>query len=172
MVTISTFIGRRFAIVIGSVLGGAMIYPWAFIKGIHGSWCIVPIHLSELSPPQFRSLVTGLAYQLGNLCASASFTIDSTLGEKFPISIEGEDDVYDYAKVMLIFMGCVLVYLIIITVIGPENRGADLDVGRDEIFDDDGIHDVTNKSTDSIEHIENEKNEEKNNYWACELNKI
>lgn len=44
--------------------------------------------------------------------------------------------------------------------IGPENSGADLDVERDEILNDDDIHDVFHKPTDSIEHINNKKNEE------------
>lgn len=171
---ISTFIGRRLAIVVGCVLGGAMIYPWAFIKGsginagafflqagVQGAWGVVPIHLSELSPPQFRSFVTGLSYQLGNLCSSASSTIESTIGERFPIHREGEDDMYDYAKVMLIFMGCVFAYLIIVTVFGPENRGADLGIERDEILDDDDIHDVTQKSIDSIEQYKPQKDEKK-----------
>ena len=170
----STFIGRRVAIVVGCVLGGAMIYPWAFIKGsginagafflqagVQGAWGVVPIHLSELSPPQFRSFVTGLSYQLGNLCSSASSTIESTIGERFPIHREGEEDIYDYAKVMLIFMGCVFAYLIIVTVFGPENRGADLGIERDEILDEDDVHDVTQKSIDSIEQYKPENNEKK-----------
>lgn len=161
---VSTFVGRRLTIVFGCILGGAMIYPWAFTKGpginagafflqagVQGAWGVIPIHLSELSPPQFRSFVTGMSYQLGNLCSSASSTIESTIGERFPISRPGEEDIYDYAKVMLIFMGCVFAYVIVITVIGPENRGADLGIERDEVLDED-INDVTQKSIESVEN--------------------
>ena len=146
----STFIGRRLAIILATILCAAVIYPWAFIPnagsafafqfGIQGAWGVVPIHLSELSPPQFRSFVTGVAYQLGNLCSSASSTIEATIGERFPISGKGPD-VYDYGKTMAIFMACVLVYQLIIIFIGPENRGADLGIERDDILDEDAYED-------------------------------
>ncbi|XXZ97643.1 hypothetical protein QA089_000119 [Meyerozyma guilliermondii] len=146
---ISTFIGRRLAIIIACILGGAMIYPWAFIKGsginagvfflqagVQGAWGVIPIHLSELSPPEYRSFVAGTAYQLGNLCSSASSTIEATIGQKFPLRGE-EGDVYDYAKVMAIFIACVFVYVILITFFGPENRGAAMGVERDEYLVED-----------------------------------
>lgn len=154
---LSTFIGRRLAIIIACILGGAMIYPWAFIKGsginagvfflqagVQGAWGVIPIHLSELSPPEYRSFVAGCAYQLGNLCSSASSTIEATIGQRFPLKgVEG--DVYDYAKVMAIFIACVFTYVILIVFFGPENRGASMGVERDEyleeIDDDKSIED-------------------------------
>ncbi|ODV61919.1 MFS general substrate transporter [Ascoidea rubescens DSM 1968] len=135
----TNFIGRRFAIIICCIGGGAMIYPWAFVRNdginagvlflqffVQGAWGTCPLHLSELSPPHFRSFVTGVSYQLGNLASSASSTIEAAIGERFPIFIEGKEDVYDYAKVMAIFMGCVFVFLLVVALFGPENRGADL----------------------------------------------
>ncbi|CAK7896864.1 carboxylic acid transporter protein homolog [[Candida] anglica] len=154
----STYIGRRFAIIIAAILGGVMVYPWAFVRnsginagafflqaGVQGAWGVVPIHLSELSPPQFRSFFTGVSYQLGNLCSSASSTIVSTLGERFPLPELGED-VYDYAKVMAIFVGCVFGYMIIITFVGPEYRGANLDVSRNDELEIDDV-----KASESLE---------------------
>lgn len=145
----STFIGRRTSIIIASILAGAMIYPWAFVKGnginagafflqfgVQGAWGVVPIHLSELSPPQYRAFVTGVSYQLGNLCSSASSTIESTIGERFPIDVPGKEDVFNYGKVMAIFIGCVTGYMILITFIGPENRNADFDIDRDDYLSD------------------------------------
>ena len=129
---LSTFIGRRTAILIGNVFAGAFIYPWAFKPmwvtaffmqfGIQGSWGVVPIHLSELSPPQFKTFVTGVAYQLGNLVSSASSTIEATIN----------DTLDDYGKTMAIFIGAVIAYLMFIVFIGPENRGADLSIARDD----------------------------------------
>ena len=40
----------------------------------------------ELSPGSFRTFVVGTAYQLGNLVSSASSTIESTIGERFPLA--------------------------------------------------------------------------------------
>ncbi|KAK6459382.1 major facilitator superfamily domain-containing protein [Scheffersomyces xylosifermentans] len=147
---LSTFIGRRLAILGATIIAGALIYPWAFIPnagsafglqfGVQGAWGVVPIHLSELSPPQFRSFVTGVSYQLGNLCSSASSTIEATIGERFPIKGAGPG-VYDYGKTMAIFMGCVCAYQIIIILLGPENRGADLGIERDDVLDEYSFHD-------------------------------
>lgn len=144
---LSSFFGRRFIIILSCIGGGALIYPWAFLKGtainagvfwlqffVQGAWGCVPVHLSELSPPQFRSFVSGIAYQLGNLASSASSTIESTIGEKFPLYDDNgnlREGVYDYGKVMAIFVGCVFGYLLLITFIGPENRGADLSFKED-----------------------------------------
>lgn len=144
----SGFIGRRLAIVICCIGGGAMIYPWAFVNNsginagvfflqffVQGAWGVIPIHLSELSPPEFKAFVVGVSYQLGNLASSASSTIESTIGERFPIYDENgvqKKDVYDYGKVMAIFIGCVFAYVLIITVVGPENRNGNIVYQIDE----------------------------------------
>ncbi|QPG73250.1 hypothetical protein FOA43_000558 [Brettanomyces nanus] len=135
----SSFVGRRLTIIICCIVGGALIYPWAFLDSdainagafflqfcIQGAWGVVPIHLSELAPPSFRSFVVGVAYQLGNLASSASSTIESTLGEDFITKSPSGKRIYDYAKVMAIFVGCVFVYVIFITFVGPERRNASL----------------------------------------------
>ncbi|CUM63797.1 uncharacterized protein PRCAT00001381001 [Priceomyces carsonii] len=158
----STFIGRRMAIILACILGGCMIYPWAFIDGtainagafflqagVQGAWGVIPIHLAELSPPQFKAFVTGTSYQLGNLCSSASSTIEATIGERFPLSNPKHGADYDYAKTMSIFMGCVFAYVIFIVFFGPENRGADLSVDRDEYIDEYGT-DAERRSFDSV----------------------
>ncbi|SCU83143.1 LAFA_0D01970g1_1 [Lachancea sp. 'fantastica'] len=132
---VSSFIGRRCAIFLCCLGGGALLYPWGFISSprglnpavfflqffVQGAWGVVPIHLTELSPVEFRAFVTGVAYQMGNMISSASSTIEATIGERFPI--EGKEDAFDYGKVMCIFMGCVFAGLLITTVLGPENKG-------------------------------------------------
>lgn len=151
----STFLGRRLTIICACILGGAMIYPWAYSRGsginagafflqagVQGAWGVIPIHLSELSPPAYRSLVVGLAYQLGNLASSASSTIESTIGERFPITLPDGKPGYDYSKVMSIFIGAVFGFVILITLIGPENRGADFDLERDKILTEEEDEDV------------------------------
>lgn len=132
----SNFLGRRFSIVLCCILGGALIYPWAFVTngginaavfflqfGVQGAFGVIPIHLSELSTPayEYRSFIVGISYQLGNLASSASSTIESTIGERFPLKSKG-DGVFNYGKVMAIFMGCVFGYVLLITFIGPEMR--------------------------------------------------
>ncbi|CEP21602.1 Carboxylic acid transporter protein homolog [Cyberlindnera jadinii] len=138
----SGFLGRRSGIIICSILGACMIYPWAFVRNsginagvfflqffVQGAWGVIPIHLSELSPPEFRAFVVGVSYQLGNLASSASSTIESTLGERYPLYDDNGDvieGVYDYARVMAIFVGAVFCYVILIAFIGPENRHSNI----------------------------------------------
>ncbi|KAF5092771.1 hypothetical protein D0Z00_004423 [Geotrichum galactomycetum] len=135
---LSQFVGRRLCIMVCCIIGGALIYPWAFIHNnginasvfflqfcVQGAWGVVPVYISELSPPNFRTLIVGTAYQLGNLASSASSTIETTIGEQFPLydshgmQIVGK---FNYGKVMAIFMGCVFGYELLVTFIGPERR--------------------------------------------------
>ncbi|KAK9236469.1 major facilitator superfamily domain-containing protein [Lipomyces kononenkoae] len=144
----SDIVGRRLAIIIGCVFGGALIYPWAFVRNngimaaafflqfmVQGAWGVIPIHLSELSPPALRAFVVGLSYQLGNLASSASSTIEATIGTHFPLESQPGVTVkrYNYAKVMAIFMGCVFGFVLIVAFLGPENRSADISVERDDL---------------------------------------
>lgn len=132
--------GRRFGIVVCCLMGSAFIYPVFFkhdqatIMGcgfflqfaIMGCWGIAPIHLFELTAGSpYRTMLSGLAYQLGNLASSASSTIESTIGSTFPIP--GKKGAYDYGKVMAIFMGCVFFFLLMCAVLGPERYHRDLD---------------------------------------------
>lgn len=68
----------------------------------------------------------GTAYQLGNLASSASSTIEAKMGERFPLSGSGKTVRYNYGLVMSIFMGCVYVYVIVLTFLGPEKLGRDM----------------------------------------------
>lgn len=163
----STFIGRRLAIIMACILGGAMIYPWAFSKGTginagafflqagtQGAWGVAPIYLMELSIPEYKSLMIGLSYQLGNLCASASSTIEATIGERFPIDDPSKEAVYDYAKVMSIFMGCVYAYNILMTIAGPETRNRGFGFVHNIEDDNESIEEPVERVKSDFEHVE------------------
>jgi SHS family lactate transporter-like MFS transporter len=141
----SSIFGRRFSIVFICVIGGALLYPYTFVSServmaaaffeqfcVQGAWGVIPIHLMELSPGSFRTFVVGTSYQLGNLVSSASSTIEATIGERFPLPPKGKTPRYQYGKVICIFMGCVYLYVIILTIAGPEYRGRNFDVAADE----------------------------------------
>jgi MFS transporter, SHS family, lactate transporter len=140
----SQIFGRRFSIVLISIIGGALLYPYtytgttkviapAFFEQfcVQGAWGVIPIHLMELSPGSFRTFVVGTSYQLGNLVSSASATIESTIGDRFPLPPKGKTKRYQYGKVICIFMGCVYIYVIILTLLGPEFRNRHFDVSHD-----------------------------------------
>ena len=57
----------------------------------------------ELVNSTHRTLLSGVAYQLGNLVSSASATIEAKIGERFPL--KDQPGMFDYGKVMCIFVG-------------------------------------------------------------------
>ncbi|KAB5532498.1 sugar transporter family protein [Coniochaeta sp. 2T2.1] len=140
----SQVFGRRFSIIVMSIIGGALLYPYTFVSTeaimaaaffeqfcVQGAWGVIPIHLMELSPGAFRTFVVGTSYQLGNLVSSASSTIESTIGERFPLPPKGKTLRYNYGIVICIFMGCVFAYVILLTFIGPEHLRRKFDVAHD-----------------------------------------
>src|SRR5450432_609703 len=113
----SQIFGRRFCIVVLCIVGSALIYPYTFVSGpgiyvaaffeqfcVQGAFGIIPIHLLELSPVAFRTFFVGTSYQLGVLIASASNTIETHIGERYPLPPKIEDGkvtlIYDYSLVI------------------------------------------------------------------------
>jgi SHS family lactate transporter-like MFS transporter len=105
------------------------------------SWGVVPIYLSEIAPPAFRASFAGVAYQLGNMVSSAAAQIEARGGEN--IKLKGTNTP-DYATVQGILIGCVIAWMMVFVVLGPEaqsahfeqakvavQRGAGKVVGRD-----------------------------------------
>nr|QFR37105.1 MFS transporter [Cyberlindnera americana] len=139
---IQEVLGRRLSIILCCILGGAITYPammiqtnsavlgacFFFFFSVLGVWGVIPAHLSELSPPDARVLVSGLAYQLGNLASSASSTIETRLAKNWPLEFnsEGVAIKLDYAKTIACFTGAVFVYTLIMTLLGPEKFHRDL----------------------------------------------
>jgi len=167
----SQIFGRRFSIVVMCVLGGALLYPYGFIRSnsvmaaaffeqfaVQGAWGVIPIHLMELSPASFRTFVVGTSYQLGNLASSASSTIEARISERFPLpGLANGQQRYQYGKVIAIFMGCVFAYVIILTFVGPERRGRGMHASDDnemtEAIDETHHGHYTSKRADE-EHVE------------------
>ena len=50
---------------------------------VQGAWGVVPVHLNELSPPDFRGTFPGLVYQLGNFAAAYAAQQQAWLAEQF-----------------------------------------------------------------------------------------
>lgn len=141
----SQVFGRRFSIIVISIVGGALLYPYTFVQNknviaaaffeqfmVQGAWGIIPIHLMELSPGPIRTFVVGTSYQLGNLVSSASSTIEATIGSRFPLPpMDDGTKRYEYGKVICIFMACVFGYVILVTLLGPERLGRNFDAEHD-----------------------------------------
>jgi MFS transporter, SHS family, lactate transporter len=151
----SQIVGRRFSIIVMCVLGGAIVYPYTYVANkkviaaaffeqfaVQGAWGVIPIHLTELSPGAFRTFVVGTSYQLGNLVSSASSTIESTIGERYPLPpLPNGTARYEYGKVICIMMGAVYIYTMVVAFLGPEYLGRRLDAQADRDFEDAVGHD-------------------------------
>jgi SHS family lactate transporter-like MFS transporter len=128
--SLSSRIGRRKGIAIAATLSLLMIYPWAYTYTVatlalgaflmqfmvQGAWGIVPVHLNELSPNAVRAILPGLVYQTGNFISSLTPTL---------LSRWSEANEKNYAQTMSIFIACVAVLLVLVTILGPEAKEKD-----------------------------------------------
>ena len=125
--------GRRRLIILSAAFGMLLIPLWIFapttallIMGgfliqfmVQGAWGVVPVHLNELSPPEFRGTFPGLAYQLGNFAAAYAAQQQAWLAEHFRMA-NGEPN---YALTMALVEAIVFLVIIFLAAIGREERG-------------------------------------------------
>jgi MFS transporter, SHS family, lactate transporter len=125
--------GRRRAIILSAICGMLLIPIWIFAPGtgllilggfliqfmVQGAWGVVPVHLNELSPPDFRGTFPGLAYQLGNCAAAFAAQQQAWLAEHFRTA----DGNPNYALTMAMVESVVFLAIIILAAIGREERG-------------------------------------------------
>jgi SHS family lactate transporter-like MFS transporter len=125
--------GRRRVIILSAMCGMLLIPLWIFAPNttllilggfliqfmVQGAWGVVPVHLNELSPPDFRGTFPGLAYQLGNFAAAYAAQQQAWLAERF----RGTRGNPNYALTMAVVECVVFLAIILLTAIGPEKRG-------------------------------------------------
>ncbi|HKP03696.1 MAG TPA: MFS transporter [Chthoniobacterales bacterium] len=125
--------GRRRVIILCAIGGMLLIPLWIFAPNtallmlggfliqfmVQGAWGVVPVHLNELSPPAFRGLFPGLAYQMGNFAAAYAAQQQAWLAEKFRLP-NGEPN---YALTMALVQCVVFLAVIILAAVGREKRG-------------------------------------------------
>src|SRR5436853_1416371 len=125
--------GRRRCIILSAVCGMLLIPAWIFSPGtplliaggflmqfmVQGAWGVVPVHLNELSPAEFRGTFPGLAYQLGNFAAAYAAQQQASLAYHFR-DANGNPN---YALTMALVECFVFLAIILLAAIGPEKRG-------------------------------------------------
>ena len=125
--------GRRRSIIICAVCGMLLIPAWIFAPGtalliaggflmqfmVQGAWGVVPVHLNEVSPADFRGTFPGLAYQLGNFAAAYAAQQQAWLAERF----RTEEGTPNYALTMALVECVVFLAIIVLAAIGHEERG-------------------------------------------------
>ena len=100
-------------VTVGGLAAGAFCMQFA----VQGAWGVVPAHLNELSPGAVRGTFPGLAYQLGNLCASSIVPLQATLAERPD---------WNYSGALGWFVGVAAVILAAVALAGPEARAEPL----------------------------------------------
>ena len=125
--------GRRRVIILSAACGMLLIPLWIFAPStgllivggfliqfmVQGAWGVVPVHLNELSPLDFRGTFPGLVYQLGNFAAAYAAQQQAWLAEQFRLP-NGRPN---YALTMAMVQSIVFVAVIVLAAIGPEKRG-------------------------------------------------
>src|SRR5438477_2354402 len=125
--------GRRRVIILCGIFGMLLIPLWIFAPNtallvmggfliqfmVQGAWGVVPVHLNELSPGEFRGTFPGLAYQLGNFAAAYAAQQPAWLADRFR-DANGNPN---YALTMALVECFVFLAIILLAAIGPEKHG-------------------------------------------------
>ncbi|KAF1936838.1 carboxylic acid transport protein [Clathrospora elynae] len=133
----SQWFGRRRMIVCAALMSSFLIPAWILptterglsASGfmiqffIQGAWGVIPIHLSELSPPAFRSSFVGITYQLGNMISSPSAQIVNAVAEATMISTSKGTKAPAYGPVMGVATAIIAIGIAVTTALGPEKKG-------------------------------------------------
>lgn len=171
---VSQSIGRRRAIVIACLCAAALIPGWVLPETkaglaagsfflqfmVQGAWGVVPVHLNELSPPQFRAAFPGIAYQIGNAISSPAAEIVTGLSEHYKITYKGKQ-VEAFGPVMGIATSIIAVSLAFWAAIGKEHKGSHFEVAHAAGYSDEepaagsstGVTDPEKNSRDDDEKV-------------------
>lgn len=134
----SQWIGRRRAMILSCFFCCCLIPAWVLPSSeggleaggfmlqffVQGAWGVVPIYLSEISPPAFRAIFVGLNYQLGNAISSPSTQLINYLSENNWIINHRGTRVQAYGPVMGIATAIIAIGLALTACVGPEKKGA------------------------------------------------
>ncbi|GAC1662612.1 MAG: MFS transporter [Candidatus Acidiferrum sp.] len=114
-------VGRRKSMLAALTLSMAVIPLWAFGHGVvmltlgaflmqigvQGAWGVIPVHLNELAADAARGLMPGLAYQLGNLLASPTNSVQYALRDRvgYPWALAGFEVATILIGATVLFLG-------------------------------------------------------------------
>ncbi|KAJ5090756.1 hypothetical protein N7532_009440 [Penicillium argentinense] len=140
---LSQFVGRRRAMIVSALMSAILIPAWIMPHGerslsasgffmqffVQGAWGVIPIHLNELSPPEFRSTFPGLTYQIGNMISSPSAQIVNAVAEKTWITAASGHKVSAYGPVMGVATAIIATGIMVTAAFGPEKRGRRFETG-------------------------------------------
>jgi hypothetical protein len=125
---------------------------------VQGAWGVVPVHLNELSPPQFRAAFPGIAYQIGNAISSPAAEIVTSLSETHLITYKGKR-VEAFGPVMGIATAIIAISLAFWTAIGKEQKGSHFEAAQVAGYSDESPIGGSSKLSDPEKHSHDEDDE-------------
>jgi MFS transporter, SHS family, lactate transporter len=105
LVTVPLWVAAPNTILIA--LGGFLIQFF-----VQGAWGVIPAHINELSPGEFRGFFPGFAYQLGAALSASIPYVESLLGE-----------IFSYGQAMGFLAAVIMIGVAVVTYLGPEAHG-------------------------------------------------
>ncbi|KAI9628662.1 hypothetical protein H4Q26_018014 [Puccinia striiformis f. sp. tritici PST-130] len=150
--------------ILGSIAGGMVITTsWPTNHNHHdftlqAAWGVLPIYVSELSPPGCIATFVGLAYNLGSLFASPVPLLELRAAELTKYT-SNEVEIYQYDLTQAVLFGIVVGLIVIITMFGDEQHGSVLQSVGGRMSDSRSITSLSNSlhhhsQSDSLSHRE------------------
>lgn len=160
----SQWLGRRRAMILSCFFCCCLIPAWILPTSesgleaggfmlqffVQGAWGVVPVYLSEVSPPAFRAIFVGLTYQLGNAISSPSTQLINYLSENNYITNHLGEHVQAYGPVMGIATAIIAIGLALTAAVGPEKRGALFEKGAAATVAGAGEQEVQTKEEEKL----------------------
>lgn len=170
----SQFTGRRLGVIIASFVAlcflpayvlpahpaGLSIGGFFFVMASNMANSIISIHISELSSPAFRSVMSGSAYQLGITLASPTGVVINALATYYQsqkMNAKGEVRIVKAYEPVIGITTSILYFLVIfLTAVGPEKHSADFDKfipANREVRKDPFVQSDSSKDTTSVQKV-------------------
>ncbi|CAO1633135.1 unnamed protein product [Parajaminaea phylloscopi] len=108
---------------------------------------VVPIYLSEISHPSFRSLVIGVSYQIGIMLSAPATQIVNIAAEKYHVRGPQGKPVEAYGPVIGIASTLSAILCVVILSVGPERLGRHFENAQPAVIDDGGMEDIDGDAT-------------------------
>lgn len=121
MGSLSSRIGKPYAIILAALVSLLIIPLWAFSHSIillalggflmqvfvQGAWGVIPAYLTELSPDEIRATLPGFTYQLGNFLASGNAVLQVKIAQQYSGN-------YSYALAVVAALAAVVISILVL----------------------------------------------------------
>ena len=168
---------RSVADVLACICASALIPAWILPESkegltagsflqfmVQGAWGVVPVHLDELSPPQFRAAFLGISYRNGNAISSPAAETVAAISEHTFVTYKGKK-IEAFGPAMGVATAIIAISLAFWTAVGREQKGSHFEAAHAAGYPDEpatagsskvgGVEDGHSNKKGSVETVEN-----------------